>query len=270
MRGPASRAPVGQGSAARGASLVDPRGLSCRYQTAEPMTTATSRALVLIFAIAGLAAAGTSTYVHYRLLTVPNFTSFCDVNSTVSCTQAYLSAYGELGGVPVAIFGALYFAAVLALAALAWRPAPAPPYAPVYIFALSVPALAFVAYLAFAAFFILNAFCILCAITYVAVIGITIVSWRASRVPFGPGPASRDAAAAIRNPLALAGRGVLVVATVFAAKAFPAGGAPAVPAPASRRCRWWPRPIAPSWRNGGRSSRRSIWGSTAAAPRSWW
>ena len=117
------------------------------------MTTARSRALVLIFAIAGLAAATTSTYVHYRLLTVPDFTSFCDVNSTVSCAQAYLSPYGELGGVPVAIFGALYFAAVLAIAGLGWPPkAPAPPAAPSYILALSIPALAFIAYLAFAAF----------------------------------------------------------------------------------------------------------------------
>jgi uncharacterized membrane protein/protein-disulfide isomerase len=194
------------------------------------MSSSASRWLVLLFAVVGLAAAATSTYVHYQLLTVPNFTSFCDVNSTVSCTQAYLSAYGELGGVPVAIFGALYFAAVLALAALVWRPAATgASYAPAYIFALSVPALAFVAYLAFAAFFILNAFCILCAITYVAVIGITIVSWRASTVPFGtvPAHASRDAAAAIRNPLALAVAALLVVATVVAAKVFPASGAPA-------------------------------------------
>jgi uncharacterized membrane protein/protein-disulfide isomerase len=194
------------------------------------MSSSASRWLVLLFAVVGLAAAATSTYVHHRLLTVPNFTSFCDVNSTVSCAQAYLSVYGELGGVPVAIFGALYFAAVLALALLGWRPAATgASYAPVYIFALSVPALAFVAYLAFAAFAILNAFCILCAITYVAVIGITVVSWRASTVPFGtvPAHASRDAAAAIRNPLALAVAAVLVAATVVAARAFPAAGAPA-------------------------------------------
>jgi uncharacterized membrane protein/protein-disulfide isomerase len=193
------------------------------------MSSSASRWLVLLFAVVGLAAAATSTYVHYQLLTVPNFTSFCDVNSTVSCTQAYLSSYGELGGVPVAIFGALYFAAVLAIAGLAWQPAAkAASYTPAYIFALSVPALGFVAYLAFAAFFILHAFCILCAITYVAVIGITIVSWRASTVPFGtvPDHASRDIAAAVRNPLALAVAAVLLVATVVAAKAFPAGGAP--------------------------------------------
>jgi uncharacterized membrane protein/protein-disulfide isomerase len=197
------------------------------------MSTSASRLLVLFLAASGLAAAGTSTYVHYRLLTVPNFTSFCDVNTTVSCTQAYLSSYGEFAGVPVAIFGALYFAAVLAIAALAWRPAATPPsYAPAYIFALSLPALAVVAYLGFASFVILHAFCILCAITYVAVIGITLVSWRASSVPFGtvPGRASSDLAAAARNPVALAVAAVLVVATVVTAKAFPSGNAPAAAA----------------------------------------
>jgi uncharacterized membrane protein/protein-disulfide isomerase len=194
------------------------------------MPTSASRLLVLLFAVVGLGAAATSTYVHYQLLTVPNFTSFCDVNSTVSCAQAYLSSYGELGGVPVAIFGALYFAAVIAIAGLGWRPGvKAPSYAPAYIFLLSLPALAFVAYLAFAAFFILKAFCILCAITYVAVIGITVVAWRASTVPLGtvPAHASGDLAAAARNPVALAVAAVLIVATVAAARAFPAGGAPA-------------------------------------------
>ena len=197
------------------------------------MTTARSRALVLIFAIAGLAAATTSTYVHYRLLTVPDFTSFCDVNSTVSCAQAYLSPYGELGGVPVAIFGALYFAAVLAIAGLGWPPkATAPPAGPSYILALSIPALAFIAYLAFAAFVVLNAFCILCAISYVAVLGITTVAWRAPRVPLGdlPGRASRDVAAAVRNPVALVIAIVLAVGTVVAAKTFPKGNAPAMTA----------------------------------------
>jgi protein-disulfide isomerase len=136
--------------------------------------------------------------------------------------------------VPVAIFGALYFAAVLAIAALAWRPAiKAPSYAPAYIFALSLPALAFVAYLAFASFFILHAFCILCVTTYVAVVGITLVSWRASRVPFGtvPGRASKDLVAAAGNPVALAVAAVLIVATVVTAKAFPSGNAPAGSAP---------------------------------------
>jgi uncharacterized membrane protein/protein-disulfide isomerase len=227
------------------------------------MTTARSRALVLIFALAGLAAAATSTYVHYRLLTVPDFTSFCDVNSTVSCAQAYLSPYGELGGVPVAIFGALYFGAVLAIAGLGWpAKAPAPPAAPSYILALSIPALAFIAYLAFAAFVVLNAVCILCAISYVAVLGIAIVAWRAPRVPLGdlPGRATRDVAVAIRNPVALVIAIVLAVGTVVAAKTFPKGNAPAIAAPTvatmpvvsdaerQRLAQWWemqPKEILP-------------------------
>ena len=198
------------------------------------MTTARSRALILIFALAGLAAATTSTYLHYRLLTVPDFTSFCDVNATVSCAQAYLSPYGELGGVPVAIFGALYFGAVLAIAGLGWSPkAPAPHAAPSYILALSIPGVLFIAYLAYAAFVILNAFCILCAISYVAVVGITIVAWRAPRLALAdlPGRTSRDLAAAARNPVALLIAIVLVVGTVVAAKGFPEGNTAAVTAP---------------------------------------
>ena len=202
------------------------------------MSDSARRSLVLLLALIGLVAAGTSTYVHYRLLTVPDFTSFCDVNATVSCAQAYLSPYGELGGVPVAIFGMLYFAIVLAIAALAWQPGTLarPAAAPAYIFALSVPSLAFVLYLAFAAFFILNAFCILCAITYVAVIGITIVSWGAAKGTIGalPGRAARDLSAAAASPLGLVIALVLIVGTVMAAKAFPPNGvaaaAPAVEA----------------------------------------
>jgi uncharacterized membrane protein/protein-disulfide isomerase len=218
------------------------------------MSTATSRTLIVILAVAGLAAATTSTYVHYRLLTVPDFTSFCDVNSTVSCAQAYLSPYGELGGVPVAIFGAVYFALVLAIAALGWPvKAPAPHAAPSYILALSIPALAFIAYLAYAAFVVLNAFCILCAISYVAVLGITLVAWRTPRVPLGdlPGRAPRDLDSAGRNPVALLITIVLAVGTVVAAKEFPKGSAAAAPAPTvaampavsdaerARLAQWW-------------------------------
>jgi uncharacterized membrane protein/protein-disulfide isomerase len=196
------------------------------------MTTAASRTTVLVLAVVGLAAATTSAYVHFQLLTVPNFTSFCDVNSTVSCTQAYLSPYGEFGGVPVAIFGALYFAIVLAMAAAGWRGAGTmPPATPSYMLALSIPALAFIAYLAYAAFFVLHAFCILCAITYAAVIGITIVASIAPRVPIGglPARAARDLAATARHPLALGLAAVLAVATVVAAKTFPKGNAAAAP-----------------------------------------
>src|SRR5215216_4048919 len=100
--------------------------------------TISTRTKLLLFSALGLAASATSTYVHYRLLTTPNFTSFCDVNSMVSCTQAYLSRYGSFLGVPVAVGGLFFFALVLVVSAIAGRKtAPAGEAAPAYIFAMS-------------------------------------------------------------------------------------------------------------------------------------
>lgn len=191
------------------------------------MSNSQSRWLVLIFALIGLGAASASTYVHYQLLTQPGYTSACDINATVSCTQAYLSEYGSIGGVPVAIGGVLYFALVLAIAALAWRPASAArDRAPGYIFLLSLPAVAFILYLAYAAFFILHAFCILCAITYVAVLAITATSWIASkkvktRVASLPERLGRDVIAGMSNPAGLVIAIILVVTAVAGVVAFP-------------------------------------------------
>ena len=130
---------------------------------------------------------------------------------------------------------ALFRAPCWRIAGLGWSPkAPAPHAAPSYILALSHSALCCSSPTSpIAAFFILNAFCILCAITYVAVVGITIVAWRAPRLALAdlPGRASRDLAAAARNPVALLIALVLVVGTVVAAKGFPEGNTAAVTAP---------------------------------------
>ena len=60
--------------------------------------TARTRKLLLAIALLGLGASLISTFVHYTLLTDPTYTSFCDVSASVSCTQAYLSKYGQLPG----------------------------------------------------------------------------------------------------------------------------------------------------------------------------
>src|SRR6266508_4491509 len=100
--------------------------------------TRLSRTLLLAFAALGLGAASTSSYVHYRLLTEPSYSSFCDVNATVNCTQAYLSQYGSFLGVPVALFGVLFFALVLLLTGLGGRASsPVRDAIPAYIFAMS-------------------------------------------------------------------------------------------------------------------------------------
>src|SRR5258706_11695154 len=81
--------------------------------------------LALICALVGLGASAAASYVHYHLLRDPSYLSFCDVSATVSCTQVYSSRYGTMAGVPVAIFGAIWFAVatLLSVAGLTARPA---------------------------------------------------------------------------------------------------------------------------------------------------
>jgi uncharacterized membrane protein len=190
---------------------------------------ARSRTLLIVLALCGFAAAAASSWVHHRLLTQPGYVSPCDVNATVSCTQAYLSPYGSLFGVPVAVLGAIWFALVLALVLAA--PLGTPAYREnvgAYVFALSTVGLAVILYLAYASFFILKALCLLCAATYLAVIGLFIVSGAASTVPVTKLPSrfARDLRALVSSPIAIA------IALVFAAGAgslvmrFPREGQP--------------------------------------------
>ena len=168
--------------------------------------TSTQRRLLLAAALLGLGASSVSSYVHYQLLTDPAYASFCDVNAAVSCTQAYLSQYGSFMGVPVALAGVIFFAAVLALVALGGAPgSPARDSVPGYVFALSTAGLAFVLYLAWASYFQLKIFCILCALTYAAVIALFIVSGSATSFPMTtlPRRAARDGRTLVSSPLGL-------------------------------------------------------------------
>ena len=70
------------------------------------------RNFLFVLTVLGLLASLTSTYVHYRLLTETEYLSFCDVSSTVNCTTVYLSRFGSLGGVPVALIGTIWIGMV--------------------------------------------------------------------------------------------------------------------------------------------------------------
>src|SRR3954470_5462929 len=180
------------------------------------------RKLLLAFTIIGLAASCMSTYVHYRLLTDPSYTSFCDVNASVNCTQAYLSRYGSLWGVPVALWGIAFFSIVLLLVVGAGRARSAARDAfPGYIFLMSTIGLAIVMYLAWASFFQLHTVCLFCATTYIAVIAIFILSGSALSIPVAalPARAAGDVRLLATSPGALAVV-LLVLAGIGAAIAW--------------------------------------------------
>src|SRR5438067_8250238 len=63
----------------------------------------------LVCALVGLGASAAAAYTHYHLLYDPTYRSFCDVSETISCTQVYASRFSTVRGIPVAVFGALWF-----------------------------------------------------------------------------------------------------------------------------------------------------------------
>ena len=185
--------------------------------------------LLLAFGLLGLAASSMSAYVHYRLLTDPSYTSFCDVSSTMNCTQAYLSPYGTIFGVPTALAGVLYFVLLLLLISADLRGKPAArESATGYIFLLSIVGLAMVMYLGWASYFQLHTVCLFCATTYVAVVAIFIMSAGALRIPLTtlPSRAAGDVQALAKSPVALGAVLLLLGGVAAAIGWFPRESAP--------------------------------------------
>ena len=190
----------------------------------------TLRAVSLAFALFGVAAASTSLYVHYQVIHRPGYASFCDINALFSCTDAYLSRYGSLFGVPTALLGLLWFAGVTLFVALAARPSsPFAAAAGSYLFVASTLALAWILYLAYAAFFILKAVCILCLATYVAVTGLFVTSGIAATMPMTklPRRSLADLKALTSRPVSLGIVVLFLLAAGASIAAFPSvAGAP--------------------------------------------
>ena len=165
-----------------------------------------TRAWVIGLATVGLIAAASSTYMHFQLANDPFYTSFCDVNASVSCTQLYQGPYGSVGGIPVALGGVFWFGVVLLLAlAYVKSPAASRQNVALYLRVWSVIGLSVTGYMAYVSFFILGTFCILCGIVYVAVVGIFFLADSEATAPLRtlPTAAGRDLGFLVRRPAGL-------------------------------------------------------------------
>ncbi len=197
--------------------------------------TITVRRVLFLLALIGLASSLASTWVHYRLLQQPGYLSFCDVSATISCTTVYQSRYAAIAGAPVALLGSFWYVLVMLLVAGAvWGPGTLRENAVAYVFALATVALGAVLYLAYASFFVLKTVCLMCLVTYVAVIGIFLLSGARTSFPMTslPRRAWRDAQAIIGSPAALAVAVVFVAAVTSALAFYPREGAGFGQAPA--------------------------------------
>ncbi|MEO7189639.1 MAG: vitamin K epoxide reductase family protein [Vicinamibacterales bacterium] len=200
------------------------------------------RRLILAFALVGLGMATASSWVHYRVLTDPTYVSPCDINATFNCTQVYLSRFGSVAGVPVALFGLLWFAMVALVAGFA-KPTDGESVAGGYLFALSTIGLAVVLYLGYASFVVLHTGCVLCMGTYVCVLAIFVLSslTRPVSVMRLPLRLVRDIRDVVARPAALVAALILLAGTASLVAFFPKEGTVAAQAasapPASAEAR---------------------------------
>jgi uncharacterized membrane protein/protein-disulfide isomerase len=182
------------------------------------------RLVLSLLALAGLASALTSLYVHLQLLWQPGYLSFCDVSALVSCTQVYQSRYASLAGAPVALLGALWYVAVLlVLAGTRWGWPSLRENGAGYVFVLATAGLGFVFYMAYASLVLLKTVCLMCLVTYVAVAGIFIVSGTRTTYPMITIPRRllQDAKAALASPVALVLMLTFLVGATSAIAFFP-------------------------------------------------
>jgi len=191
-----------------------------------------ARARYILSALAALAlvASIAALYVHYRILTDPAYSSFCDINETVSCEAVLESSYASMFGIPVAVGGASWAALVLLLAWLGMRAPKSERTADVagYIFALSTVGLGAILYLGYASFFIIQKACPICMTMYVAVIGTFIVSGAAASGSLTslPGRAARDLRGIAASPAFATVALVWLVASVSLVAFFPRPASP--------------------------------------------
>lgn len=184
---------------------------------------------LLLLALVALGASVSAATVHYHLLMDRTYHSVCDINATWNCSDLYESRYGAFRGVPVALGGVIWSAAVTLLALVGLAPsreggrAELAGRVPAYMFALAVVGLSVVLYLGYASVFVLKTYCLFCLITYIAVAGIFLVSGTAADGSMTdlPRRALRDLKLLLTSPLGLTVSGLFVAGAIALVALFP-------------------------------------------------
>ena len=159
--------------------------------------------IATLLALMGLGASLELTRLHYLIHTDPAHQSWCHVGATINCDSVERSSYAVLFGVPLAIWGVLGYLVVLGvLLSARWRQKDTiwPRGA---LWGLALLFTLFSAYNLYVSVVLLGAMCLLCLTTYVANLGLLVVSALALR-SLGHGyiqPIFEDLRRLMANPL---------------------------------------------------------------------
>lgn len=178
------------------------------------------RLAVLALAAIGLVTSLYLVALHERLAAGDLSPSVCAVSAEIDCAPALLSRYASVGGVPVAAYGAWFYALVIVVACLGsvtTSRGAAGPRLIVLLGATLVASLVSVA-LALLSFFMVGALCPLCALLYAVNLALFSVAWMdVARRPGGLAAAcAKSRAAATGRPLQTLVLGGFVLATFSA------------------------------------------------------
>jgi len=182
------------------------------------------RPALIALALVALAASVAALYVHYHLIQNPDYSSFCDINATVSCQQVLESSYARVAGGhrrrSLAIWSGLVLLAMIGL--LRDRLSPTAARVAGYIFVLATIGLAAVFYYAYTSFFVLRAACPLCLTIDASIIGIFLVSAAgAGSIAALPAALFADLGAVLKNRTSATMAVVWVVASLALLFTFP-------------------------------------------------
>ncbi len=121
-----------------------------------------------IIALIGLAVSADLVWLHYKVHTDAGYQSFCALSDAFNCQTVAESGYSVFGGLPVAVWGMLGYAALIAVLLLNGirRPLSAPALLFGTVFSASATIVSLV--LALISYCIICAFCLLCTVTYAA------------------------------------------------------------------------------------------------------
>jgi protein-disulfide isomerase len=203
--------------ASDGTSSQTPLALVAGVLLAAAALTFTKRGVgLLVSAVSGL---GIATYLYTQKLADAPGKAACDVSDVLSCSTVNSSTYSAVAGVPIALIGAGYFAAVAFLAAQHLRAKGTPDAvsrAPAAIVLLAGMGVAYDAYLAWASTQI-GALCLFCAATWVLNVLLLVGALLEARGNDAPlGQAISEGLSAHGMQAGIVGLGVVVLgSTVF-------------------------------------------------------
>jgi len=101
-------------------------------------------------------------------------TEICDISNFISCSTVLASEYSKFFGIPVALFGTIYFVIIIILLILYQENKKFLNYA----FYISILALFPSFTLTYLEFFVIKAVCIFCELTKILIVIITIFLWK--------------------------------------------------------------------------------------------